>query len=142
MAPHPTAGPEYGALDRLGDEGLVANDREEIVDGRLRRYYRLTDDGLAALRAETERMRLNVAAASRRLRARDRATHPAARMRLPGHPLQHLPRRPGRRPARSARPPTRAPLPGVRARRMIDGGGVTLSWVWSVGAASLGSFHG
>jgi DNA-binding PadR family transcriptional regulator len=64
----------YGALDRLGDDGLVANDREEIVDGRLRRYYRLTDEGAAVLRTETERMRLNVQAATRRLRARERVT--------------------------------------------------------------------
>ena len=35
----------YGALDRLVEQGLVAADREEVVDGRLRRYYRLTDDG-------------------------------------------------------------------------------------------------
>ncbi|HEY2673018.1 MAG TPA: PadR family transcriptional regulator [Rugosimonospora sp.] len=67
----------YGALDRLGDDGLVAREREEIVDGRLRRYYRLTDDGVAVLRAETERMRLNVQAATRRLRTRERvAGHP------------------------------------------------------------------
>ncbi|MEO3746063.1 helix-turn-helix transcriptional regulator [Plantactinospora sp. B5E13] len=60
----------YGALDRLADEGLVAPDREEVVDGRLRRYYRLTDAGTAALTAETERLRRNVEAASQRLRAR------------------------------------------------------------------------
>ena len=33
----------YGALDRLADEGLLESDREEVVDGRMRRYYRLTD---------------------------------------------------------------------------------------------------
>lgn len=60
----------YGALDRLADEGLVEPDREEIVDGRLRRYYRLTEPGTAALTAETERLRRNVEAASQRLQAR------------------------------------------------------------------------
>ncbi|MEQ4302181.1 helix-turn-helix transcriptional regulator [Plantactinospora sp. B6F1] len=60
----------YGALDRLSDEGLVEPDREEIVGGRLRRYYRLTDNGTAALTAETERLRRNVEAATQRLRAR------------------------------------------------------------------------
>ncbi|MGI5148425.1 PadR family transcriptional regulator [Plantactinospora sp. CA-294935] len=60
----------YGALDRLTDEGLVEPDREEIVGGRLRRYYRLTDTGTAVLAAETERLRRNVEAASQRLRAR------------------------------------------------------------------------
>jgi DNA-binding PadR family transcriptional regulator len=59
----------YGALDRLSDDGLVATDREEVVDGRLRRYYRLTDDGTAVLREETERLRLNVEAATKRLSA-------------------------------------------------------------------------
>ncbi|GAA0238327.1 PadR family transcriptional regulator [Cryptosporangium japonicum] len=59
----------YGALDRLSDDGLVAPDREEVVDGRLRRYYRLTDEGLNVLGAETERMRRNLAAATARLKA-------------------------------------------------------------------------
>jgi DNA-binding PadR family transcriptional regulator len=68
----------YGALDRLGDDGLVTADREEVVDGRLRRYYRLTDEGAKVLRAETERMRRNVEAAARRLRARDRAARAVA----------------------------------------------------------------
>ncbi|WP_035858946.1 PadR family transcriptional regulator [Cryptosporangium arvum] len=59
----------YGALDRLSDDGLVAPDHEEVVDGRLRRYYRLTDEGLNVLGAETERMRRNLAAATSRLKA-------------------------------------------------------------------------
>ena len=33
----------YGALDRLAAEGLLEPDREEVIEGRLRRYYRLTD---------------------------------------------------------------------------------------------------
>jgi DNA-binding PadR family transcriptional regulator len=41
----------YGALDRLVDQGLVTTDREEIVDGRLRRYYRLSEDGAGVLEA-------------------------------------------------------------------------------------------
>ncbi|MGX7675453.1 PadR family transcriptional regulator [Plantactinospora sp. DSM 117369] len=60
----------YGALDRLTDEGLVEPEREEIVGGRLRRYYRLTDTGGTVLAAETERLRRNVEAASQRLLAR------------------------------------------------------------------------
>jgi DNA-binding PadR family transcriptional regulator len=32
------AGTLYGALDRLTEQGLVAVDREEAVDGRLRRH--------------------------------------------------------------------------------------------------------
>src|SRR5579859_6253238 len=44
----------YGVLDRLAIEGLIEADREEAHDGRLRRYYRLTRDGRAALAAEAE----------------------------------------------------------------------------------------
>ena len=60
----------YGSLDRLADEGLVAVDRTEIVDGRARKYYRLTDQGTEILRTETERMRQAVEAATTRLAAR------------------------------------------------------------------------
>jgi DNA-binding PadR family transcriptional regulator len=59
----------YGALDRLVDAGLVRIDHEEIVEGRLRRYYRLAEPGGEVLAAETERMRRNVDAATARLRA-------------------------------------------------------------------------
>jgi DNA-binding PadR family transcriptional regulator len=51
------AGTLYGALDRLIEEGLVAFDGEEVVDGRLRRYYRLTGAGEAVLAEEAERLR-------------------------------------------------------------------------------------
>lgn len=50
------AGTLYAALDRLNDEGLVAVRNEETVNGRARRYYGLTDEGTAALRAEADRM--------------------------------------------------------------------------------------
>ncbi len=46
----------YGALDRLADEGLLESDREEVVDGRMRRYYRLTDAGAALLEREAARL--------------------------------------------------------------------------------------
>ncbi|MET7865304.1 PadR family transcriptional regulator [Micromonospora taraxaci] len=62
----------YGALDRLVDAGLVEVDREEVVDGRLRRYYRLSPTGDTTLTAETERLRRNVEAATARLAARPR----------------------------------------------------------------------
>lgn len=51
------AGTLYGVLDRMSIAGLVAASGEEVVDGRLRRYYRLTDDGSAAVVAETARLR-------------------------------------------------------------------------------------
>src|SRR5580693_2187915 len=39
------AGTLYAALDRGVAEGLGEADRDEVVDGRLRRYYRLTQRG-------------------------------------------------------------------------------------------------
>ncbi len=39
----------YGVLDRLAAAGLIEPDRDEVRDGRLRRYYRLTEDGRRAL---------------------------------------------------------------------------------------------
>lgn len=45
----------YGALDRLRDAGWIEADHDEVVEGRLRRYYRLTGAGLAALGEETRR---------------------------------------------------------------------------------------
>jgi len=62
------AGTLYAALDRLAAEGLVEVDREELVDGRTRRYYRLTRPGATALGAETERLRTSLAAATTQLR--------------------------------------------------------------------------
>ena len=58
----------YGALDRLTEQGLIEVEREEAVDGRLRRYYRLTDSGAAALTAQVQRLRRNADAAAKRLR--------------------------------------------------------------------------
>jgi DNA-binding PadR family transcriptional regulator len=38
-------------------------DREEVVNGRLRRYYRITDAGLAALRSTVAELEADVSAA-------------------------------------------------------------------------------
>jgi PadR family transcriptional regulator, regulatory protein PadR len=46
----------YTALDRLTEEGYVRLVSEELVAGRVRRSYGLTDEGSAALRAEAQRM--------------------------------------------------------------------------------------
>jgi PadR family transcriptional regulator PadR len=46
----------YTALDRLTDQGYVRLVSEEVVAGRIRRSYGLTDDGAAALSAEARRM--------------------------------------------------------------------------------------
>lgn len=52
-----TAGTLYGALNRLTEEGLIAQTREEEVGGRRRRYYRLTGRGETVLAEETTRLR-------------------------------------------------------------------------------------
>lgn len=64
------AGTLYAALDRLSSDGWVDVDREEVVDGRLRRYYRLTEPGAARLAAEVEKLTAHTRAARQRLRAR------------------------------------------------------------------------
>jgi DNA-binding PadR family transcriptional regulator len=65
------AGALYAALDRLEAEGLVEPDRQEVIDGRTRRFYRLTRHGSTVLAAETERLRQ---AAHSRLAAAQPAT--------------------------------------------------------------------
>lgn len=60
----------YGVLDRLAADELVVLDREEVQQGRLRRYYRLTDAGARALQAEAARLAANVRSATERLSAR------------------------------------------------------------------------
>src|ERR1700722_15580935 len=62
------AGSLYAALNRLVLEGLIEFDREEIVDARLRRYYRLPPPRAQPLAAEGARPRQNTAVAARRLR--------------------------------------------------------------------------
>ena len=63
----------YAALDRLADEGLVAVHSEEVVRGRLRRTYRVTGAGEAALAAEVDRMADLARKARARLRGRTTA---------------------------------------------------------------------
>ena len=57
----------YTALDRLRADELIAVDREEVVDGRLRRYYRLTPAGAKRLGAEAARLQAHASAALTRL---------------------------------------------------------------------------
>jgi len=63
------AGTLYTALERLRADRLVEVDREEIVDGRLRRYYRLTAVGQERLAAEAARLQANALVAMSRLDA-------------------------------------------------------------------------
>ena len=66
------AGTLYGALDRLAGQGLVAADREEVENGRLRRYYALSDAGAEALRTQSARMAAAARLATERLALRPR----------------------------------------------------------------------
>jgi PadR family transcriptional regulator PadR len=59
----------YAALDRLVSDGWVEVDGEEVVSGRLRRYFALTPTGGAELEAHARRMREATNVALRRLRA-------------------------------------------------------------------------
>jgi PadR family transcriptional regulator len=62
------AGTLYTALDRLRRDGLVVVDREEVVENRLRRYYRLTPEGERRLADEAARLHANAITAMRRLK--------------------------------------------------------------------------
>ncbi len=61
------AGTLYAALDRLVREGSLLVDHEEVVGGRLRRYYRITDAGLDVLRRDVAQLEDNASAARRQL---------------------------------------------------------------------------
>lgn len=59
----------YAALERLEREGLIRSDGEEVVNGRARRYYVLTDEGAVALTQEVEALEAQAAVARSRLTA-------------------------------------------------------------------------
>jgi len=61
------AGTLYTALERLRADELIEVDREEVVDSRLRRYYRLTGSGEVHLAAEAARLQANALVAMSRL---------------------------------------------------------------------------
>ena len=61
------AGTLYTALDRLRVDGLIELEREEVVDSRLRRYYRLTPVGTERLAEEAARLQSNAYVAMTRL---------------------------------------------------------------------------
>lgn len=59
----------YATLDRMQHLGQIAQAGEEIVDGRARRYYSLTDAGREALESEVSRLQAKARVAAARLRA-------------------------------------------------------------------------
>ena len=60
----------YGALDRVAREGLVEEAGTEVVGGRHRRYYDLTEAGVQALTIHAQRLQVNAAIATAALRRR------------------------------------------------------------------------
>ena len=62
------AGTLYSALERLRTDRLIEVDREEVVESRLRRYYRLTPTGAERLAEEADRSRSNAHVAMSRLK--------------------------------------------------------------------------
>lgn len=62
----------YAVLERLQSTGLVVTAGEEVVDGRLRRYYELTDSGAQVLSDQIARLEQNIYQARRQLGLRVR----------------------------------------------------------------------
>lgn len=62
------AGTLYAMLDRLTSDGLITSAGEEVVEGRLRRYYELSSEGSGLLAAESRRRMVVSKEALRRLR--------------------------------------------------------------------------
>lgn len=58
-----SAGTLYGALDRLVASQDLCVDREEVVQGRKRRYYRITTKGLGQLAEATQQLRATLSVA-------------------------------------------------------------------------------
>jgi len=65
----PRPGSLYHGLDKMREQGLVAVEREEVVAGRLRRYYTLTSAGRETLASEAHARKRTAVHALRRLGA-------------------------------------------------------------------------
>jgi len=89
-----STGTLYTALDRLAGAGLIEPDHAELVDGRARRYYRLTASGTAALLAEAVRL----AEMSRVVTEAVRQAGSARKAGSDGSPMNPPRSRPSRRP--------------------------------------------
>lgn len=64
------AGTLYAALDRMAGDGWLQTDGEEVVAGRLRRYYRIMPLGVEVLRREVTQLEANASAGRRQLARR------------------------------------------------------------------------
>ena len=64
----------YSVLDRLVHEGELQAAGDEVVDGRLRRYFALTDSGEQRLTAEIDRLESKARTARQQIASRSTAT--------------------------------------------------------------------
>jgi DNA-binding PadR family transcriptional regulator len=120
-----SAGTLYRALDRLVGEGLVTGAGEEIVDGRLRRYYRLTDEGAGALGEEAERMRVQAETVLAELGKAGRRPAAAEPVEPPRavKPVKPRTAKPRTAKPRTAKPRTAKPRPSAGPRLAFGEGG-------------------
>lgn len=58
----------YAALEKLQTAGLVAPDGDEVVAGRVRRYFALTQAGASALEEEAHELARRASAARKSIR--------------------------------------------------------------------------
>jgi DNA-binding PadR family transcriptional regulator len=65
----------YLTLDRLQQEGWIEVTKEEVVDGRHRRYYGLTSAGIERLNEAVAQIQATAQEARRRLRVRVSEAH-------------------------------------------------------------------
>lgn len=79
-AKRPAVATMYATLEKLESKGLVEIASEEIVDGRARRTFSLTDTGRTGLEAEVERMSNAALVIKRKL---DEASAPTRKSRRP-----------------------------------------------------------
>jgi len=68
----------YAALSRLDGEGLIRIDGEEVVGGRARRYYQITNSGCAWIAEEADLMEQSARLARSRLAAGTVASLPCS----------------------------------------------------------------
>lgn len=76
-----TTGTLYGTLDRLAEQDLIRRTTSEIVNGRARQYFEITEKGSRAVQAEAERMAQAAAAVQARVKSTGRV-RPAPRLTL------------------------------------------------------------
>lgn len=67
----------YATLERLERDGFIQAAGEEVIDGRARRYFSLTDSGSMTLQQEAARLQARARIATERLAAHPRPASPA-----------------------------------------------------------------